>query len=51
MKYDNIVKGKFISWLNRFIVNVEVNGKVEICYVKNIGRCKELLILDVIVFV
>lgn len=51
MKYDNIVKGKFISRPNRFIANVEVNGKVEICHVKNTGRCKELLTSDATVFV
>lgn len=43
MIYRNIVEGKFISRPNRFIANVEVNGKTEICHVKNTGRCKELL--------
>ena len=51
MKYDNILKGKFICRPNRFIANVEINGKVEICHVKNTGRCKELLIPGVTVFV
>lgn len=50
MKYDNIVKGKFISRPNRFIAHVEINGKEEICHVKNTGRCKELLIPGVNVF-
>ena len=44
MKYDNVVKGKFIERPNRFIAYVEINGKVEVCHVKNTGRCKELLI-------
>lgn len=44
MEYKNIIKGKFVSRPNRFIANVEVNGKTEICHVKNTGRCKELLI-------
>lgn len=44
MKYDNIIKAKFISRPNRFIANIEINGKVEVCHVKNTGRCKELLI-------
>ena len=44
MKYKNIVKGTFISRPNRFLVNVEVDGTVEVCHVKNTGRCKELLI-------
>lgn len=50
MKYDNIVKGKFISRPNRFIAHVEINGKKEISHVKNTGRCKELLISGVNVF-
>ena len=51
MKYDNILKGKFISRPNRFIAHIEINGKVEICHVKNTGRCKELLIPNATVFV
>lgn len=51
MKYENIIKGKFIERPNRFIAHVEVNGKIEICHVKNTGRCKELLIPGVTVFV
>lgn len=50
MKYENIIKGKFIERPNRFIAFVEVNGKAEICHVKNTGRCKELLIPGVTVF-
>jgi len=51
MKYDNILKGKFISRPNRFIAHIEINGKAEICHVKNTGRCKELLTASAIVFV
>ena len=51
MQYENILQGKFISRPNRFIAHIEINGKVEICHVKNTGRCKELLIPGVIVFV
>lgn len=43
MKYDNIVKGTFISRPNRFIARVVIDGREEICHVKNTGRCKELL--------
>ncbi len=43
MKYKNIHKGKFIARPNRFIAHVEIAGKLEICHVKNTGRCKELL--------
>ena len=51
MNYNNILEGKFISRPNRFIAHVEINGKVEICHVKNTGRCKELLTPNAIVFV
>lgn len=50
MKYENIIKGKFIARPNRFIAHVQVNEKIEICHVKNTGRCKELLIPGVTVF-
>ena len=43
MRYQNIVPGRFLSRPNRFIAHIEINGKVEICHVKNTGRCKELL--------
>ncbi|MDD6484480.1 MAG: DNA/RNA nuclease SfsA [Clostridiales bacterium] len=43
MKYDNILPGIFISRPNRFIAQIEINGSLEICHVKNTGRCKELL--------
>lgn len=51
MKYKNILKGKFIERPNRFIAHIEINGKVEICHVKNTGRCKELLIPNATVFI
>ncbi len=44
MKYKNVIKGKFIDRPNRFIANVVINGSVEVCHVKNTGRCKELLV-------
>ncbi len=43
MKYINIHKGKFIERPNRFIAHVELDGAIQICHVKNTGRCKELL--------
>lgn len=49
MKYENTVKGKFISRPNRFIAIVEIDGVKEVCHVKNTGRCKELLIPGVTV--
>lgn len=50
MKYKNIVKGIFKSRPNRFIAHVEINGKAEVCHVKNTGRCKELLTYDAVVY-
>ena len=44
MKYNNVIKGKFISRPNRFIAYVDINGNTEKVHVKNTGRCKELLI-------
>lgn len=51
MKYLNIKKGKFISRPNRFIAHIEIDGREEICHVKNTGRCKELLLSGATVFV
>lgn len=51
MKYENILEGKFIERPNRFIAHIEINGKIEICHVKNTGRCKEILIPGITVFV
>lgn len=44
MKYRNITPAKFISRRNRFVAQVEINGKTETVHVKNTGRCKELLL-------
>ena len=46
MKYDNIVKAKFLNRPNRFVANVWLNGKQEMVHVKNTGRCHELLLPD-----
>lgn len=43
MRYGNMVPGIFQSRPNRFIAHIEINGKLQICHVKNTGRCKELL--------
>jgi len=51
MIYNNIKRAKFINRPNRFIANIEVDGKNEICHVKNTGRCKELLTDNATVFV
>lgn len=44
MRYQNIHKAVFLSRPNRFIAQVQVEGKEETVHVKNTGRCKELLI-------
>ncbi|MCR4597691.1 MAG: DNA/RNA nuclease SfsA [Acetatifactor sp.] len=44
MIYDNIARAKFIRRPNRFIAEVEIDGRRETVHVKNTGRCKELLI-------
>ena len=44
MEYGKIFSGVFLARPNRFIAHVEVEGRVEVCHVKNTGRCRELLI-------
>ena len=44
MKYNQVVPGTFLQRPNRFIAHVLINGKEEVCHVKNTGRCRELLI-------
>lgn len=43
MRYDNIHKGKFLSRPNRFIANVEIDGKSEVCHVKILADAKSFL--------
>ena len=43
MKYGKMVEGTFLARPNRFIAHIEIDGKTEICHVKNTGRCRELL--------
>ena len=50
MKYNNIVKGKFIERPNRFIAKVEIDGTTETVHVKNTGRCRELLVKGTTVY-
>ena len=44
MIYENILPAIFVDRPNRFIAHVELNGRLEVCHVKNTGRCRELLI-------
>jgi sugar fermentation stimulation protein A len=50
MRYDNIRGGRFITRLNRFEAAVEIDGREQLCHVKNTGRCKELLVPGAAVF-
>ena len=43
MHYFNIQRATFLRRPNRFIANIEVDGREEVCHVKNTGRCRELL--------
>ena len=44
MRYENMTPGIFRARPNRFIAHIEIDGAVEICHVKNTGRCRELLV-------
>ncbi len=43
MQYPNITPGVFLHRPNRFIAHIVINGREEVCHVKNTGRCRELL--------
>ncbi len=43
MQYEHMVPGIFQSRPNRFIAYIEIDGEVQVCHVKNTGRCRELL--------
>lgn len=44
MEYHHICPGTFIKRPNRFIAHVETEEGIQICHVKNTGRCRELLV-------
>lgn len=50
MQYHSIKKGIFHARPNRFIAHVEVDGAMEVVHVKNTGRCRELLVPGVTVY-
>jgi len=50
VKYGHVSKGLFIRRTNRFVADVEMPAGVEQVHVKNTGRCKELLIPGVTVY-
>ncbi|MPM58358.1 Sugar fermentation stimulation protein A [bioreactor metagenome] len=43
MVYQKMKQAVFIDRPNRFIANIELDGRREVCHVKNTGRCHELL--------
>ena len=44
MRYQQVKRGRFLERPNRFIAHVELEGRREVCHVKNTGRCRELLV-------
>lgn len=50
MKYRPLKEGRFIKRLNRFLADVEVDGRCEKVHVKNTSRCKELFLEGARVF-
>lgn len=44
MRYQAVERGRFLARPNRFLAHVELNGRTEVCHVKNTGRCRELLL-------
>ena len=50
MKYESIIKGKFVERPNRFVAVVEVEEELHRVHVKNTGRCRELLVPGAIVY-
>lgn len=44
MRYGEVIPGTFLSRPNRFIAHVETAAGVQVCHVKNTGRCRELLV-------
>ncbi len=50
MKYREVVTGIFIDRPNRFVAHVDIEGTKHTVHVKNTGRCRELLIPGVTVY-
>ena len=42
--YNQVIQGEFLARPNRFIAHVKTECGMEICHVKNTGRCAELLV-------
>ncbi len=50
MNYGEIISGKFIRRPNRFVAYVDIDGIETVVHVKNTGRCGELLLPGVPVY-
>lgn len=50
MRYEEVKRGIFQSRPNRFIAQVELEGRIETAHVKNTGRCRELLLPNASVY-
>lgn len=44
MTYGKVIPGVFHKRPNRFIAHVETEAGLQVCHVKNTGRCRELLV-------
>lgn len=51
MNYENIRKAEFVKRINRFICEIKIDDKTELCHVKNTGRLSELLVSGAQVYV
>lgn len=51
MNYPNITPAIFLNRPNRFIARVNIGNRIETVHVKNTGRCKELLLPGVEVWI
>lgn len=44
LRFPELREGRFVRRVNRFLAEVELDGTVQACHVKNTGRLRELLI-------
>lgn len=51
MQYTQIRQAVFLKRPNRFLAEIKIDGNVEICHVKNTGRCRELLLPGTTIYV
>ena len=47
MRYPNVTEAVFLERPNRFVAVVSIDGRTETVHVKNTGRCRELLVKGV----